>query len=221
MAGLVALAALTAGAQAAPLVFSSGSFDVTAVAAGDGAPGFESQSSPPTATPLSASASSGVLDIATAGAIAGPGLLTTSADATAGSGIASSVATAHFLGSFLNNGRITLNIDFLSLDSASGSGDAGTALFVLLTSGGVTLFQDFISSAWQFHYSPVLGSTSVLDLTLSSQVGAGFPNPGAGSGSGFGLVAFDGTVPETPTLLLVSLSLALMAALKPTIRHKP
>lgn len=216
---MACLAAAAFCAHAGPVTFFDVQFDVTAIASGDGAPGFDSQSGPPSATPLSASAASGSLDIATAGAIAGPGLLSTSADVSGGGGIASSVATSHFVGSFLNSGFITLNIDFTALDIADDTGDAGTSLFVLLTSGGVTLFQDYITGPWAFAYDPAAG-TSVLDLTLSSQASAGFPAPGVGSGSSFGLVSFTGTVPEASSLLLLSLGLGMLLAVRPGARRR-
>jgi hypothetical protein len=209
---MACLAALAFSVQAAPITFYDVSFDVTAIAQGDGAPGFDAQSSPPTPAPLSASASSGTLDLATAGAIAGPGLLTTSADASGGGGIASSVASAHFAGSLLNDGPISLNIDYMAMDLADGSGDAGTSLFVLLVSDGITLFQDFITGPWQFSYNPVRGTTGVLDLTLSSEASAGFVTQGLGNASAFGLVSLTGTVPESPTLSLTMLALAAMWA---------
>lgn len=216
---IACLAALALSAQAYPIDFQDVQFDVTAIAAGDGAPGFDAQSSPPLSTPVSASASSGNVDFTTAGAIAGPGLLSASADAAGGGGIASAVATSHFAGTFLNNGEMHLSLDFLSLALASDSGSAETSLFVLLVSDGVTLFDDYVSGPWQFSYNANAGTMSTLDLTLTSQASAGFPDAGLGNASAFGLVTFAGSVPEAPTLMLLPLAVGAMVAVRRRTRR--
>jgi hypothetical protein len=86
------LAAFAFSAQAVDIPFVNPQFDATAVAAADGPAGFESQSGPPSALPVVASAASlGTISVATAGAIGAPGFLTTSADVSGGGGIANSI----------------------------------------------------------------------------------------------------------------------------------
>lgn len=187
---IACLAALAFSTQASAVTFVDPQFDVTAIASTDGAPGFDSQSSPPSGTPVSASADSvGTTDVATAGAFGGPGLLTTSADVTAATGIASAVATSHFSGSFLNAAQMGLDIDFSTIDFMVGSGTAATSLFVSLTSDGATLFADFVAGPWSFSYNPTAGTMSLLDLTLSSEVSGGFPSD-SGNASSFGQASF-------------------------------
>lgn len=211
---LACLAALALSAQAAPIAFLDAQFDVTAVALSDGAPGFDSQASPPLLTPISASADSiGTTDLATAGAFGGPGLLLTSVDVAAAGGVASAVATSHFSGSFLNDRRVTLEIDFAQLSSSTGTGAGTTSLFVLLMSDGVTLFQDYVTDHWMFDYMPTLGTLSVLDLTLTSEVSAGFPTSGEGGATSFGQVTF-GRIPLPATAPLVLLALGVMVRVR-------
>lgn len=164
-------------------------------------------------------ASVGLADIATAGAIAGPGLLSTSADVSAGS-IGSAVSTAYFGGSFVNGSGVNLNLDFTTLDLASGTGGASTTLFVSLKSDGVTLFEDYVTGPWSFSYTPTVGTTSILGLTLSSDVNAAFAGTGAGDASAFGLVSITGAVPEPSTYLMFALGLGGVAALRAHARRK-
>src|SRR5206468_4003681 len=93
--------------------------------------GFDSRSSPPLAAPVTASADSvGTLDIATAGAIAGAGLLTASADVSGGGGIDNAVGTAHFAGSFLTSAAEPyLTLDFAPTTFAVGASTVATSLF--------------------------------------------------------------------------------------------
>jgi hypothetical protein len=206
----LAVLALCGEAQASFISFFDQQFDATAIAITvDGVPGVDTQSSPPLATPVSASAdSTGTTDFATAGAIAGPGVLTASADVTAGGGIANAVATSHFAGSFINAAFVYLSIDFTALDFAVDAGSASSSLFVSVVSDGVTLFADFISGLWEFEYRAPLGSVSTLDLTLTSEANAGLPGGGVGGASTFGLATLAGrTLPLPAAWLLVLLGL--------------
>lgn len=199
------LAALALSAGAVPVTFFDVQYEVTAIASGDGLPGYDMQAGPASDAALSASADSiGTADVATAGAIGGPGLLSTSADVSGGGiGAASAVATSRFTGSFLNAGTQTVTLDFTTFDFASGSGSASTSLFVSLSSGGTTLFQDYVTGPWTFSYDLAAGTTSLLDLTLASEVSAGFPTAGLGNASGVGLVNFAvSAVPLPATWLL-------------------
>jgi hypothetical protein len=212
MAWLATLLVCT-GARAGAITFFNVQYDAAAVAvSADGPPGASADAGLLGPDLVSVSADSiGSTDVATAGALVGMGFLSTSADVSA-SGFGSAVASARFTGSFLNAGAVNLSIDFTALDLASGSGDAATTLFVSLVSDGVTLFADYVSDSWSFAYSPLLGGTSVLDLTLSSEASAAFLSSDAGNGSAFGMVTFGGTVPEAPSLLLSALGLVLLAA---------
>lgn len=208
------LAAFAFSAQAVDIPFVNPQFDVTAVAVADGPAGFESQSGPPFPLPVVASAASvGAVSVATAGAIGAPGFLTTSADASGGSEIANSVATSHFSGSFLMSAaQPILSIDFTAFTFAAGSGTAATSLFLSLTSGGVVLFNDFVSGPSTLTYSLTPGVANLLELTLISEATAGFPDQGTGNASSLGQVAFASAVPEPGTGLLLFLGIGAMAA---------
>lgn len=206
---LLGALALAGPAQAA-IPFTSVQFDASAVAEAAGSlPEADLQAGADT---LSASAASvGATHVATAGAFAGPGLLTVSADVSAGE-LSHAVATAHFSGAFTSTGNVSLSLDYTGLDFATGSGAAATTLFVSLKNGGMTLFEDYVQGPWTFSYAPAVGSTSLLDLTLSSEVSAAFLSPGTGDASAFGSVAIMGAVPEASTWLMFSLGLAGVAA---------
>jgi len=219
---LACVAAMVFCASAdAGVAFTSVRYETTAVAVtADGPPGFDTQSALAAGDPLSGSAASvGTTDIATAGAIATLDQLTTSADASA-VGLGSSVGTSRFTGAFVNSGSVNLIIDFTRFDSSSGSGGASTTLFLSLMSNGVSLFNDYVEGLRQFSYSPVIGTTSLLDLTLSSEASAGFLSAGSGNASSFGLVSITGTVPEPSAWLLVALGLGAIPVVKWSTRRK-
>jgi len=202
--------------QAGEITFTSAQFDVSAVAVTSASAGFDSRSSPPSAVPVSASADSvGAADVATAGAIGGPGLLTTSADVSGGGGITNAVGTSHFAGSFLTSAAEPfLTLDFAPTTFAVGASTVATSLFVSLMSGGITLFQDVVSGPWHASYRLTAGATNSLDLTLTSEVTAGFPAQGTGNASSFGLVTFASAVPEPETSFLLLIGLGALAAIK-------
>lgn len=208
----VLLAALAAtGSAHAAIPFFGTQVDTSAVAAADGAaPEADWQMDVDTVSAQAASV--GDVHVATAGAFAGPGLLTVSADVSAGA-LSHAVASAHFSGSFLSTGTVSLSLDYNPVTFSDGSGAAATSLFVSLSNGGTTLFEDYVQGPWSFSYTPVAGSTSVLDLTLSSEVTAAFLSSGTGNASAFGSVAIMGAVPEASTWLMFSLGLAGMAAI--------
>jgi len=212
---LACLAALAFSSNAIAITFSNVQLDVTAIAlTPDGAAGLDSQSSPPSAAPVSASAASvGAVDVSTAGAIAGVGLLNTSADVSGGGGATSSaVATAHFASSFLLTGAEPwLVIDFSPLNFASGSGLGTTSLFITLTSGATTLFSDFVTGKFSRFLGPISGQ---LDLTLTSEASAGFPQQGTGNGSAFGLATVTSAVPLPAPWLLLLAGFGPLAAMK-------
>ena len=203
---LACLAALALSSEAQAITFLTTQFDVTAIATADGAPpGIATDSGPPSPTPVSASADSvGAVNIATAGAIGGPGLLTASADASSGGGIANAVGTAHFAGTFtMSAAEPLLYVAFDPTTFASGSGVAMTSLFVSLSMGATTLFADLVNGPFEYNLRP--GITYLLDLTLTSEASAGFPGPGFGDASSFGLTTFTSAVPlPAPWLLLLA-----------------
>jgi hypothetical protein len=210
---LAGLVAFTCSAQAVDIPFTNPQFDVNAVALADGPAGVDAQSSPPSAVPVVASAASvGAVSVATAGALGAPGLLTSSADVSGGGGIVNAVGTAHFSGSFLTNASAPiLSIDFTSTNFAVGTGEASTSLFLSLTSGGVVRFNDFVSGPSVLSYLLTPGATNLLDLTLTTEVDAGFITPGPGNASSLGQVAFTSAVPEPGTGVLCLLGLGAVA----------
>ena len=212
----LATLALTA-ARAGDITFINPQFDVTGFAStSDGLDGFDSAVSPPTATPISASADSvGTFDVATAGAIGAPGLLSTSADVTSGvEGLATATALSHFAGSFvLGAAEPFVVVDFTPFTFESGSGDASTSLLVKLTSGATTLFSGNVSGSWGFKVNP--GTTYLLDLTLSSQARAGFGDLiGEGNASATGVAAITSAVPLPGPWLLLLTGFGPLVALK-------
>lgn len=210
------LAAFAFSSEAVGITFSNAQVDVTAIATADGPPGFDSQSSPPSALPVIASADSvGPTSVATAGAIGALGLLTTSADASVGVAIANAVATSHFSGSFLmSSAEPILSIDFAPFTFAVGSGIAATSLFVSLTSGGNVLFQDFVSGPSVLTYLLAPGVTNLLDLTLTSEASGGFPTQDVGNASSFGQVTLTSAVPLPAPWLLLLAGFGPLAAMK-------
>lgn len=213
---MACLAALALSSEAGAITFTNSQLDVTAIAVTDGPVGFASQSSPPSSAPVLASAdSTGTTDVATAGAIAAAGLLTTSADVSAGGGITNSAATAHLLASFQTSvAEPNLYIAFNPVDFAVGSGNVSTSLFVAVTRGGVTLFQDVASGPWVFSSYFAPGTTSLLDLTLTSEATGGFPTQGMGNASSFGQVTITSAVPLPAPWLLLLAGLGPVAAAK-------
>ncbi len=197
--------------QAGAVSYTSSQTETTAVSVtSDGPAGYDDHTGTANDTLTSSSASVGSTDVATAGAFYGSGLLTTSADVSA-SAIGSSVSTASFSGTFTSGNWFSLGLDTTFQNLASGSGDASTSLFVSVINNGVTLFNDYVQGPWQFTYSPLAGSSTEFDLTLTSDVSAGFLSDGAGDASSFGLVTFTSAVPETPVWLLMSLGMGLLA----------
>ena len=213
---LACVAALALSSEARAITFLTTQFDVTAIATADGAPpGIDTDSGPPSPTPVSASADSvAAVNIATAGAIGGPGLLTASADASSGGGIANAVSTAHFAGTFvMSAAEPLLYVTFDPLTFASGSGLGSASLFVALSLvGGAEIFGDFVTGPWEYGLMP--GTTYLLDLTLTSEASAGFPAPTFGNASSIGLTTFTSAVPLPAPWLLLLAGLAPVAAMK-------
>lgn len=211
---LACLTALALCSEASAITFLTTQFDVTAVTTADGAPpDIDAQSGPPSPTPVSASADSvGTANIATAGAIGAPGLLTASADASASGGIANGVGSSHFLGTFrMTAAEPLLVLNFAPTTFASGSGAAMSSLFASLSTGATTLFADLVTGLWTYNLTP--GITYSLDLTLSSEASAGFP-AAAGDASAFGMVEITSAVPLPATWLLLLTGLGPLAVMR-------
>lgn len=221
LSALMATVALSA--SAGPIVFFDTRYEVTAIASTiDGDPAFESLSGSSADAAWTAQAVSvGSTDVATAGAIAGTGLLSTSADSSSPGGeVSSAVSMAGFSGWFTSSGPVTLSFDFLRFDDASDSGLAESLLFVSFVNDGVTLFADYIDGVMQLSFNPVAGTLSYLELLLSSSASAGFPQ-GLGSAAGFGLLTFSAhAVPLAASWTFALLGLAALAV-PATMRRKP
>jgi PEP-CTERM motif len=203
------LAACAMAAQAGPVTFLSTSTDVTAIAISDAAPDFQSAASPPDA--ISASAASIGINVATAGSLAAPGLLSTSADVSGVNGdVVSAVSTSHFLGSFISDAQLLLGIDFMASDFMSGSGNGGTSLFVTLMAGTTTLFNDYLTQSELFSFAVAPGTLGTLELTLTSEANAGLLTSDEGAYSSNGLVSITTPVPEPATYLLVMVGLTMI-----------
>ena len=218
---LAGLAALALCSEARAIDFLTSQFEVNAVTTADGAPpGIDSASSPPSLTPVSASADSvGAANLALAGAIGAPGVLTATAEASANGGIASAVATSHFFGTFLMSAaEPVLVLDFSPTAFASGSGLGSTSLFALLTVGTTTLFSDLVTGHWSYNLIP--GTTYSLDLTLSSDASAGFP-AGVGDASSFAMVEITSAVPLPATWLLLLTGLGPIALMRKRAGQAP
>jgi hypothetical protein len=218
LAALVAALVCSSAANAIPYFGVYG--EATAVAiTGDGFPESQSQSGSPAIDALNASAASvGISDVATAGAIVGLDLLNTSVDVGA-SAFGSAVSTARYSAAFVNTGVVELGLTFDQLNTVSGSGAATTTLWVSLVSDGVSLFRDAVAGpSWYMKYSPVVGTTSLLDILLTSEASAAYLSPGVGGAFASGQVS---VVPEVSTWLMFSLGLGTVATLKLRRRREP
>ena len=211
------LAALVLSSTANAITFFGvhGQVDAVAVAA-DALPDFQSLSGSPAGDPLTAEAvSGGAVHFATAGSIVGLGLLSSSADVSGGEG-SNAVAVSRFSGAFVNEGPVNLGLEFMQMDSASGSGLASTTLFVSLVSDGVSLFRDYVPASWYITYDPVVGTTSLLDVLLTSEASVAFGTTETGNAAAFGQVSL---VPEAPTWLLFPLGVGAVLAVKRRTRR--
>jgi hypothetical protein len=101
------------------------------------------------------------------------------------------------------------------LTFAVGSGLGSTSLFVTLTSGATTLFQDYVTGTFSRFLGPAFSGR--LDLLLTSEASAGFPQQGVGNGSGFGLATVTSAVPLPAPWLLLLVGLGPIAAVKKRI----
>ena len=212
------VAAFTVAVHAAPVPLFSVQADTTAVALAQGIADVQSAASPPLTLPITSDAAAvGAIDIATAGAFASLGLLSTSADVTGITGATSGVGNAHFSATFANHGPMFLFIDLDVFGLASGTGFAAATLFVTVTSGGLTLVDEIVTSTTELllAFAMPVGTTSVLDLLLVSEAGTGLG--GAGSAVNVASVAFSVMVPLPATWALLLVAVLAMAL----VRRRP
>jgi hypothetical protein len=207
---LIALiASMAIGAQAAPIIFSSISYDTTAVAIAQGTADVHSANTPPTALPNTSSALViGSSDFATSSALAASGLLTSFAesDSFGGSPLPFALGQSHLVGTIQGAGPLHLVLDFSSLSAGGGTG----SLFVLLTNSiSGTLFNDQITGNAVLQRLIPQGGVTMLDLLIVSEAD-GVLNQ---SVQNFAQVSIDAssTIPLPATPFLIVAGLAAMA----------
>jgi hypothetical protein len=74
------------------------------------------------------------------------------------------------------------------------------------------LFQDYVTGTFSRFLGPAFSGR--LDLLLTSEASAGFPQQGVGNGSGFGLATVTSAVPLPAPWLLLLAGLGPLAAMK-------
>jgi hypothetical protein len=216
---IACLALFAVTTQAGPIVFVDTTFDTNAVATAEGLADIQSAASPPDDLPvISVAVVVGATDVATAGALAALGFLSTSADVTGITGPTSGVGTSHFSGMFPRGGLMRLTVDFDVLgEFATGTGFSASSLIVTVTSGGATLIEDVLAASTErtFSFELPTGSTGLLDLLLVSEASAaGEAGGGTGGAFSLALVEFGAALPLPSTPLLVLVAIAAMAAVR-------
>jgi hypothetical protein len=196
-------------AQADPVAFTSSTFQTNAVAISGSSADVQSDSSAMSALPLVTSASVvGATEFAAANGIAAAGLLTTGAEASSSTGLASAVGTSEFVGSFIGNGQHIFHFDYTSLSFVDTNAFATSNLFVLVVADGLTLLNEVLPTSGLIDRSLFIpyGASSMVDLLLSSEASGG-------SAQNFASVSFQvAVVPESSSWLLLSLGLPLLVA---------
>jgi len=211
---IAAIACGAMSAQALPIVFTSSSFDTTAVALAQNIADFDSDSTPSSPLPvLSTATAIGTSDFATASGLGTNGLLTSLGEADSVVGVTDAVGQSHFLGSFSGNGLLTLHLGFDSFNSIVGGGSATGSLFVLFTNRlgatTTTLFNDVftVGSPISLQFVLPAGGVSSLDLTLVSEASS---TAAGQSSQNFSQLTFSGDLPLPSTWLLLMAALAAM-----------
>ncbi len=214
----VGLACCAVASHATPIAFFNPQFETMAMASAQGATDVQSASSPSSALPvISEAGASGSTDAAVSGALATTGFLSTAAGVTAVTGFTNALATSFFTGSLIAEGLIRIDVALDVIGFAGGLGSGLATLFVTLTSNGVTLIDEMLTSAisTSFFANVGSGSANVLELMLVSEAqglgGAGGSPSGAFN---LALVQFNAEVPLLPTHAFVLLGLALMAVMR-------
>lgn len=200
-------ASLSWGAAAAPITFTSTSYDTHASAfAGPASDGPDDQSGDPVL--LSSAFVATATDSAAADAIADHLFLAASTEAISTLEASGAEAIAGFSGSFFTpGGAFSLWLDFEDFSDALGDGSAGAELFVTLVVDGLTLFDESytVSQLMGADFATAAGLAGLLDITLVSLSDA------FGDGSGFNLASADfslntvslNTVPVPASLALL------------------
>jgi hypothetical protein len=158
-------------AIAAPVQFSSTQFLTDAVAVAEGSADADSATSPPSSLPLISSATVvGTFDVALSGAIAATGLLGTSAEASSQSDVATAVAVAGFLGTFLAPDAITLIFDFATTHFTDPAAFSDGQVAYSVVSGALSYAGTLDANG--VHQIPLLltaGMTSSIDILVTSE----------------------------------------------------
>jgi len=206
---------------AAPIIFTSSTFDAGAVAIA----GSEINASfeimvPPSGLPLvpSATALSGD-NSATATGIADDSFLAATSDVTSIDEETVGVGTSGFTGLFTApGGSVRFTFGFETVNDASGSGFAEGLFAFSVAGGGLTLLDETIIANGTIErvLDIPAGTLGVLTLLLTSTATADATGGSAFNvtGATFQADVVSATVPETRTLLLIMLGLAVLFALR-------
>jgi hypothetical protein len=204
------VASMAIAAHAGPIIFSTTSYQTTALALADGPAGFNTQTGPP--VPISSSAISGVNDFASASAFANVGQFTASSEADGFTGSPSAVGETDFVGTILDYGKLNLVLNYNILNFG-GTGD----LFVLLTNSisGQLVNDDLTAGGIQTYQLTIpKGGVTTLDISVVSQA---FASPGI-SASNFSQATISGSstipLPATPFLVVAGFGAMLTARRK-------
>lgn len=209
--------------HAAPIAFTTATYDTVAFAVVGAAADANSDSNPPTALPLTSAATVvATNDFATSFALAAPGLLNSLAesDSFAGAIGASAGAQSHFHGTFGGSGVLNLSIVFDNLNSIVGGGVSEGHLFILLTNSLGFLTSTLIPpdltapGSYNFRFDAPVGGVNTLDVVLFSSADTFAAGQSA---QNFAQVQIGGTIPlpATPLLLLAG-SLGMFAVRRRT-----
>jgi hypothetical protein len=206
------LACWMALASAAPIVFTSSQFLVSTVATTATLADADMATSPPSALPLVLDSTVfDANDFASGAGIASPGLLSTSADVTAVTGLAAAAGQAEFIGTFIaTDPAVLLQFPaFSSSDFVNGlTAFSGGSLLVRLMSGTSTLYDQLFTVGTSISaIIPItVGTTGTLDILLFSE--ASVISGGSASNTATASFTVTGFLPEPAPLALLALGIA-------------
>lgn len=215
---IASLAAVAFAAKAAPITFTTATYDTVAFAFVGALADASSDSNPPSALPLTSTATVvAANDFATSFGLAASGLLSSlaEADSFAGAVGASAGAQSHFHGTFGGSGVLNLSMNFTNLNASTGDGFPDGHLFALLTNSlgfatSTLIPPDLTASGnYNFRFDAPVGGINTLDIVLFSS--ADTTGPGQ-SAQNFAQVAIGGTIPLPATPLLIFAGLGGMLA---------
>jgi hypothetical protein len=204
-----AFVAFAGSAMAVP-VLGTQQFQTETLALAEDAIDLQNGGGPASSGPFLTSASAfGVGSFAAGGAVAAPGLMSTSAEADSVSGFANAVGSAKYVANYTGVGGLFLHLAYDPSSSMTGSGFSEGSVLLTVTSGGLTILQELLTATTTFDRQvSVLGNPNqTVELLLWSQ--ANTLTGGAASNSGllsFGITA----VPEPATWVLAAGALLLM-----------